>query len=162
MRSCIGDGGFRPSEVCLQGPISNHPERHWLKTVVVSVREKAWRTRQVWIEKANTREPSFKCRNYLADIRTGEVMLPRDKLIGNLLTGWAVSGIEMARTRSGLLCGTAGTWCCDAKGADREKKIEVQSTEAQARDGSPRSSVEESVMDLERRGRVVLLEHVST
>ena len=95
------------------------------KTVVVSVREKAWRTRQVWIEKANTREPSFKCRNYLADIRTGEVMLPRDKLIGNLLTGWAVSGIEMARTRSGLLCRTAGTWCCDVKGAGREKKIEV-------------------------------------
>ena len=31
------------------------------------------------------------------DIKTGEVLLPRDKPIGNLLTGWAVSGIEMAR-----------------------------------------------------------------
>jgi len=122
MRSCIGDGGFRPSEVGLQGLASNHPERHWLKTVVVSVREKACCIRQVWIEKANTREPSFKCRNYLVDIRTGEVMLPWDKLIGNLFTGWAVSGIEMARTRSGLLCRTAGTWCCDVKGAGREKK----------------------------------------
>ena len=26
-----------PSEACLQGPASNHPEWHWLKTVVVSV-----------------------------------------------------------------------------------------------------------------------------
>ena len=26
-----------PCEVCLQGPTSNHPERHWLKTVVVGV-----------------------------------------------------------------------------------------------------------------------------
>jgi hypothetical protein len=60
MRSCIRDGGYRPSEVCLQGPTLSGIG---LKTVVVSVREKAWRTRQVWIEKANTREPSFKCRN---------------------------------------------------------------------------------------------------
>jgi hypothetical protein len=34
------DGGLWPSEVCLQGLASNHPERHWLKTVVVSVRGK--------------------------------------------------------------------------------------------------------------------------
>jgi ribosomal protein L2 len=98
----------------------------------------------------------------LDDIRTGEVMLLRDKPIGDLLTGWVVSGIEMARARSGLLCGTAGTWCCDVKGAGQEKKIEVQSTEAQARDGLTRISVEEPVMGLERRGRIVLLEHVST
>jgi len=98
----------------------------------------------------------------LDDIRTGEVMLPRDKPIGNLFTGWAVSGIEMARARSGLLCGTAGTWRCDVKGAGQEKRIEAQSTEAQPRDGPTRSSVEEPVMGLERRGRIVLLEHVST
>ena len=41
MRSCMRDGGLWPSEVCLQGPASNRPERHWLKTVVVSVREKS-------------------------------------------------------------------------------------------------------------------------
>ena len=98
----------------------------------------------------------------LDDIKTGEVMLPRDQPIGNLLTGWVVSGIEMARARSGLLCGTAGTWCCDAKGAGQEKKIEVQSTEAQAGDGPTRISVEESVMDLEQRGRFVLLKNVTT
>ena len=50
------------------------------------------------------------------DIKTGEVMLPRDEPIGRLLTGWVVSGIEMARARSGLSCGTAGTCDCDVKG----------------------------------------------
>lgn len=77
--------------------------------------------RQVRIEKANTREPSFKCRKGLDDIKTGEVMLPRDKPIGNLLTGWAVSGIERARSRFGLLCGTAGTCNPDDKGEGQEK-----------------------------------------
>jgi hypothetical protein len=71
-------------------------------------------------EKANTREPSFKCRNSLDDIKTGDVMLPRDEPIGNLLTGWVVSGIEMARTRFWLLDGTAGTCVCDEKGEDQE------------------------------------------
>jgi len=98
----------------------------------------------------------------LDDIKTGEVMLPREEPIGNLFTGWAVSGIEMARTRSGLLCGTAGTWSCDVKGAGREKKIEAQNTEAQSRGGPTRSSVEDPVMGLERRGRLVLLKYVST
>ena len=32
----------------------------------------------------------------LDDIKTGEVMLPRDESTRNLLTVWAVSGIEMA------------------------------------------------------------------
>jgi hypothetical protein len=38
------------------------------------------------------------------------------------------------------------------------KKSEVQSTEAQLEDGPIRSSVEGSVMDLERRGRIALVE----
>lgn len=58
----------------------------------------------------------------LDDIKTGEVMLPRDEPIGSLLTGWAVSGIEMARARSRLSCGTAGTCDCDAKGDGQEKR----------------------------------------
>ncbi|MGH8581577.1 MAG: hypothetical protein ACREWG_02075, partial [Gammaproteobacteria bacterium] len=38
------------------------------------------------------------------------------KPIGSLLIGWVVSGIEMARARSGLLGGTAGTCDPDVKG----------------------------------------------
>ena len=61
----------------------------------------------------------------LNDIKTGEVLLPRDKPIGNLFTGWAVSGIEMARVRSGLLCGTAGTCGCDVKEMAKRSPLKV-------------------------------------
>ena len=98
----------------------------------------------------------------LGDIKTGEVMLLRDESIRNLLTGWVVSGIEMARARSGLLCGTAGTCDCDVKGDGQGKPSQGLSTEAQRGGGRTRSSDERSVMDWERRGPVVLLESSST
>lgn len=94
----------------------------------------------------------------LDDIKTEEVILPRDKPIGNLLTGWAVSGIEMARARSGLLCGTAGTCDCDVKGDGQERgPFKAQSTKAQRRGGLTCSSDEGSVMDPEPRSQVALL-----
>jgi hypothetical protein len=95
--------------------------------------------------------------NRIGDIKTGARLQPRDKSIGSLLTGWTVSGIEMARARSRLLCGTAGTRGCDAKGDGQEKKIKAQSTDAQTGGGPTCNSVEEPVMGLERRGRVDLL-----
>jgi hypothetical protein len=95
--------------------------------------------------------------NRIGDIKTGARLQLRDKSIGSLLTGWAVSGIEMARARSRLLCGTAGTRDCDAKGDGQEKKIKAQSTDAQTGDGPTCTSVEEPVMGSEQRGRVDLL-----
>lgn len=92
----------------------------------------------------------------LDDIKTGEVMLPRDKPIGNLLTGWVVSGIEMARSRFGLLCGTAGTCAAMLRETAKESPFKAQSTEARRRGGLTRSSNEGSVMDLEPRSQVVL------
>ena len=92
----------------------------------------------------------------LDDIKTGEVMLLRDKPIGNLLTGWAVSGIEMARARSGLLCGTAGTCAAMLRKTAKNSPFKAPSTEAQHRDGLAHSSDEGSVMDLEPRSQVVL------
>jgi hypothetical protein len=94
--------------------------------------------------------------NALDDIKTGEVMLPRDKPIGNLLTGWAVSGIEMARSRFGLLCGTAGTCAAMLRETAKKSPFKAQSTDAQRRGGLTRSSDEGSVMDLEPRSQVVL------
>ena len=47
MRCCARDGGDWPSSVGLRGQALNHPELRWLKTVVVSVREKAHKMRQV-------------------------------------------------------------------------------------------------------------------
>ena len=51
---------------------------------------------QVWIKKTNTSEPSHTCRNYKHDVRTGDVMLLRDKSGRCLLTGQTASGIEEA------------------------------------------------------------------
>ena len=65
----------------------------------------------------------------------------------------------MARVRFGLLCGTAGTRDCDVKGDGQEKPSQGLSTEAQRGGGRTRNSDEGSVMDLEQRGPIVLLEH---
>ena len=73
-----------------------------------------------------------------------------------------MSGIKMARARFWLFCGTAGTCDCDAKGEDQEKKIKVQSTNAQHRDGPICKSDDASVMDVEQRDRIDLLKYVST
>jgi hypothetical protein len=92
----------------------------------------------------------------LDDTKTGEVMLPRDKPIGSLLTGWAVSGIEMARAWSGLLCGTAGTCAAMLRETVKRNNLKAQSTKAPRRGGLTHSSDEGSVMDLEPRSQVVL------
>jgi hypothetical protein len=94
--------------------------------------------------------------NQIGDIKTGARLQLRDKSIGSLLIGWTVSGIEMARVRFRLFCGTAGTRDCDAKGDGQEKKIEAQSTDAQRGGGPTCMSVEEPVMGLERRARIDL------
>ena len=98
----------------------------------------------------------------LYDIKTGEVMLLRDKSIGNLFTGWAVSGIEMARARFGLLCGTAGTCVVMIRETVKRRNLKTQSTDAQRRGGLTHSSVEGSVMDLEPRSQVVPPKYSST
>lgn len=100
--------------------------------------------------------------NVLDDIKTGVFLLLRDKPIGNLLTGWAVSGIEMARARFRLLCGTARTCVVMLREPVKRGNLEAQSTDAQHRGGPTRSSVEGSVMDLEPRSRVVLPASSST
>jgi hypothetical protein len=97
------------------------------------------------------------------DIKTGGVIQLRDKFTGNLFTGWAVSGIEMARSRFGLLCGTAGTCAAMLRETAKKSPFKAQSTEAQRRGGLTRSSDEGSVMDLERRGWIVsVLRHEPT
>jgi len=52
---------------------------------------------------------TVKASSMINDIKTGGLNHPRDKPIGSLPTGWAVSGVEVARARSGHFRGTAGT-----------------------------------------------------
>ncbi len=100
--------------------------------------------------------------NVLDDIKTGVFRSLREEPIGNLLTGWAVSGIEMARVRSGLSCGTAGTCAVMTREPAKRSNLEAQSTDAQRRGGLTHSSVEGSVMDPEPRSQVVLPRYSST
>jgi hypothetical protein len=51
---------------------------------------------QVWIKKTNASEPLHTCRKHRRGVRTGEVMLLRDKSGGCLLTVQAAPGIEVA------------------------------------------------------------------
>ena len=82
----------------------------------------------MWITKASESEPLMKCRKRIDDIKTGVESLPRDEPGGSLLTGQVVSGMEVARAWSGLLCGTwepvaptvaAGQWRQDGPAAVR-------------------------------------------
>jgi hypothetical protein len=98
----------------------------------------------------------------LDDIKTGVILLLREELIGDLLTGWAMSGIEMARARSRLLCGTAGTCAVMTRETAKRSKLKAQSTDAQRRGGLTHISVERSVMDPEPRSQIVLPRYLST
>jgi hypothetical protein len=59
--------------------------------------EKAQLMRHVWIRKANESEPLLKRRKSRDDIKTRGKLLTWDKSIRNLLTGWMVSGVKVAR-----------------------------------------------------------------
>ena len=91
--------------------------------------------------------------NHIDDIKTENEWVSRDESIGYLFTGWAMSGIEMARAQFRLFCETAGTCSCNAKGDGQEKKIKTLSTEVQHRDGPVCMSVEAAVMAVEQRDR---------
>ena len=51
---------------------------------------------QVWIEKTSANESLLTCRKLSGDIKTEGDNYPRDEPTGSLLTGWVVSGIEVA------------------------------------------------------------------
>jgi hypothetical protein len=78
--------------------------------------EKAQQMRHVRNGKANESESPMKCRKRRDDIKTRGESLTWDKSIGDLFTGWMVSGMKVARVCFWLLCGTAGTCRSDAKG----------------------------------------------
>ena len=94
------------SAVALQGEAANHPELLRSRAVVVSVGGKS-RLSAAGVDHEGERKRTT---DYVSkerdDIETGDALEPRDEPGGCLLTGRAVSGIEVARAWSGLLCGT--------------------------------------------------------
>jgi hypothetical protein len=67
--------------------------------------------------------------------KPGATTIPGMSPSENLLTGWMVSGIEMARARFRRFSGTAGTRYRDVKEESQVKKSETESTNARAKDG---------------------------
>jgi hypothetical protein len=108
------------------------------------------------------------CRNLLDDIETEPASLAQDEPGGSLSTGQVVSGMEVARAWVGLL---RGRWepvvLRDGQPVVFDPRLaghgrtpsgrirEGESTDAGHRGGPSGSSVEGSVMGLERSGRVV-------
>ena len=97
-RGCTGDEG-RPLEAGLQEQASNHLKLHWLRAIVVSVKEKArQRLCQVSIKEARKGDPLLTCRKRSNDVKTGWESLTQDKSKSNLFTAWMASGMKVART----------------------------------------------------------------
>jgi len=92
--------------------VSNHLELRWLKTVVVSVEEKAvCESRQVGTGKTNVSEPLLKRRDLGSDIETGVSMQSRDES-GGCPSYWP-GGVRRAGGVSPV-CG-----CCAERGKAR-------------------------------------------
>jgi len=149
-----------PSEACLQGPASNHPERHWLKTVVVSVGGKGRSKRFVRYGSRRRAQANHRSGVEIAldDIKTRGRIYPWDESIGNPV--YWVGGV---RRRGGVSSIQAHPWNCgnsdrDGKRKDQVKKSKVESIEARSEDGPTSISVEALVMSAEPRGRVVPVE----
>src|SRR5664279_3217002 len=89
-----------PFGVALRGEASSHLKLRWLKTVVVSVEEKAHVMRQVGIGKASESEPLLTCRDLGMTSKPGRPTVVRDEPGGCPPIGQAVSGMKAARARS--------------------------------------------------------------
>jgi hypothetical protein len=92
-----------PSGAGLRGQAPNHPVLRWLKTVVVSVREKAHKMRQVGTGKT-FQKPGGKAVGVAVEAskvqrrhrNPGSLHYPGDKPGGSPSTGQAVPGVEAA------------------------------------------------------------------
>src|SRR3954452_24065408 len=145
LRSCMEDEG-RPFEVGFREQASNHPKRHRLKAVVVSVGGKD--TGQVWITETSVSEPLMTCRNIFWRRRNQE----RVPLLGQ---GWGVpddTGVRHGGGVTVILASMRNARTCrsDVTGAGQAGSP-CMSTEAEHRGGVARSREEGSVMELERR-----------
>jgi hypothetical protein len=104
MRCCARDRGVWPPSVGPRGQALNHPELRWLKTVVVSVREKAWHDCVRWGSGRRARTSSgvwamslLKRRdNHRWRRNRGSLMSSRDKPGGDPFAGQVAPGVQAA------------------------------------------------------------------
>jgi len=117
-----------PFGVALRGVMSNRLKLRWLKTVVVSVGEKAQENASGGDREGERERTADDVSKQAADIRTGSVKWVRDEPGGNPFTGQAVSGMEAARVRSAASAWNVGRrmltllpWCGKCRGGERER-----------------------------------------
>ena len=157
-----------PFGVALRGEASNHLELRWLKTVVVSVEEKAHVMRQVGIGKASVSEPLMTCREVEMTSKPGRSAVVRDEPGECPSIGQVVSGMKVARARSAASARNLGrqVLTLSGRGAGRQHgpargsapgggNREALSTVAAPAGGPARSSDEAAVIAVERRGRLI-------
>lgn len=149
---CTRDEG-RSLGAGVQAQAPNHRLLLRSRGVVVSEPGKGRaRPGQVRIVKSNASEPLMTCRKRRNDVETARESLSRDESGGSLLTAQTASGMEAARARSRLLCGTWEPVTPMPREKRKGKPPECESTDAGCRDGATYSSDEGPVMGLERRG----------
>lgn len=107
---------------------------------------------------SNESKPLMTCRKHKDEVKTGFGQLIRDEFERRLLTVRMASGIEVARMRSRLLCGTWESVIPMPRKRCKRKSREHLSTNAGYRGGATRSSAEATVMVVERRGCLILAE----
>ncbi len=88
----------RPLGTGLHGQVPNHPKLLWSKARVVSVGEKALGKESVrWGSRRRTQvNHRRRVETDTVDIKTGVGPEPREESTRNVLTVWAVSGVEVA------------------------------------------------------------------
>lgn len=91
-------------------------------------------------------EPPGKCRDVYSVVKTRSFPYFWDKRSGNLITGYAATGIEVARLCSRLWYGTREPVALMLREKPKAAKPQGESIEAGRRDGATRSSVETAVM----------------
>lgn len=137
---------------------SNYPMRHRLRAVVVSDREKAVKNCHVGIVKMNENEPLKRCRN--------AIMLSKPNIDCTFGMSFDVNWSNRQsgrRHKEGMstiqaLIRNMRTCRSDVKGEAVVDITRGESTDAEHRDGSVRSSDEGPVMGVERRGRIIWFE----
>ena len=100
----------------------------------------------------NTSEPPFKCRKRREAIKTRRESLAWDKSGRNLITDQTVTGMKVARTSHRLLYGTWEPTPPMIMEKSKRRPREDESTDAEDRGGSTRSSEEPTKKVGERRG----------
>ena len=110
-RSCGSDGGTDPPESACRGRLQTTPQWHWLKTVVMS---EGGEGRSMWPVRCGFRRrvQANHHKGVVTDELTskpGATTIPGTSPSDSLLTGWTVSGVEVARSESRHFHGTAGT-----------------------------------------------------